>query len=270
MRLKGKVAFIAGAGNNMGRAIPVLFAQEGASVMLVSHNQADIDETARQVRSVLTGEPEHVVRDAGTPHPRVATAALDLLDRAAVASAVAETVRRFGGIDIVVNAAGGYSGPHPELSPADAAFFATAMPGILNVQINVCDAVWPHLEARGGGSIINLGAAPLTRLVGTPAYHAGKLGMLGLSQSLAWRGGPKNIRVNTISPGRMRLPLPEPPYDAASLPKLGALATRFGSGVDVAYAALYFASDESAWVTGSELIVDGGDTAMSQFPEKKL
>ena len=70
---------------------------------------------------------------------------------------------------IVVNAAGGYSGAHPELRPADSAWFATAMDNLLNTLINVCDACWPHLEARGGGSVINIGAAPLTRLVGTPA-----------------------------------------------------------------------------------------------------
>jgi NAD(P)-dependent dehydrogenase (short-subunit alcohol dehydrogenase family) len=270
MRLKGKVAFIAGAGNNMGRAIPVLFAQEGASVMLVSRNRDDLEETARQCRAAA-GETEQVVRSA-TPVPvaQVGTALLDLKDRAAVQAAVAECVRLFGGVDIVANVAGGYSGAHPELPPADPDFFAEAMPNLLNTVINVCDACWPHLQARGGGSIVNIGAAPLTRLVGTPAYHAGKLGMLGLTQSLAWRGAPHNIRVNTISPGRMRLPLPNPPYDPANLPKLGNLATRFGSGVEVAYAALYFAGDESAWVTGADLNVDGGDAAMSQFPERQL
>lgn len=264
MRLKGKVAFIAGAGNNMGRAIPVLFAQEGASVMLVTHNAADAEETSRQVSAVLASLPSE-------GRPKVAAEVIDLQDRDAVQRAVDRTVALFGGIDIVVNAAGGYSGAHPELRPADSAWFATAMDNLLNTLINVCDACWPHLESRGGGSVINIGAAPLTRLVGTPAYHAGKLGMIGIGQSLAWRGAPQNIRVNNVSPGRMRLPLPEGgPYDPASLPKLGNLATRFGSGVDVAYAALYFASDESAWVTGTDLTVDGGDAAMAQFPDKKL
>ncbi|MSQ10235.1 MAG: SDR family oxidoreductase [Dehalococcoidia bacterium] len=260
MRLKGKVAFIAGAGDNMGRAIPVLFAQEGACVMLVTRNQANLDETARQTRAAAGAEADQ----------RVATALLDLKDQAAVLAAIAECVRRFGGLDIVANVAGGYSGAHPELTAADPAFFTEAMPNLLQTLINVTDAAWPHLQARGSGSVINVGAAPLTRLVGTPAYHGAKLGMIGISQSLAWRGAPDNIRVNNISPGRMRLPLPQPPYSADTLPKLGTLATRYGSGVDVAYAALYFAGDESAWVTGADLVVDGGDAAMSQFPDKKL
>jgi len=259
MRLAGKVVFVAGAGDNMGRAIPVLFAQEGASLMLVTRNQANLDETARQVRQVCGADADQ----------RVATALLDLKDGAAVQAAMAECVQKFGGIDTLVFTAGGYSGAHPELTAADPAFFAEAMPNLLQTLVNVTDAAWPHLVARGG-AIINVGAAPLTRLVGTPAYHGAKLGMIGISQSLAWRGAPHNIRVNNISPGRMRLPLQPPPYSADALPKLGTLATRFGSGVDVAYAALYFASDESAWVTGADLTVDGGDAAMSQFPDKKL
>lgn len=254
MRLEGKVALVAGAGNNMGRAIPVLFAQEGARQMLLTHNAEDLAETERQVRQ-RGGEVE--------------AQQIDLQDYAAVQRAVARAIERFGGIDIVVNAAGGYAGPRPGEDPLEKDFFDAGLRNLVNTLAYVCQASYRALKQRGGGSIINIGAAPMTRYNGTPVYGVGKKGMLGFTESLARRAAADNIRVNTISPGRMRLALPEPPYDTAAITGVGPVATRFGSGLDVAYAAVYYASDESVWVTGSELVVDGGDAILAEMSQRK-
>ncbi len=254
VRLANKVALIAGAGDNMGRSIPVLFAQEGARQVVVSRNRDALAETAKQVRGV-GGEAEEVQTD--------------LLDMYAVKKVVDLAVARYGGIDIVVNNAGGFSGAGPGDDTVDAEFFARAVTNLLNTMANVCQAALPALRARGGGSIVNISSAPSIRLNSNVAYGAGKEGMIGFSRGLARRLLPDNIRVNTISPGRMRAGSPPPPFSSGGLRLIGPDGRpRWGAGLDVAYAALYLASDEAAWVTGAELIVDGGDAVLTSYPDR--
>lgn len=257
MRLEGKVALIAGAGDRMGRGIPVVFAQEGARLVLVSRNEEHLAETVRMARAA-GGEVEWL---AG-----------DLLDPLTSARAVALARERFGGVDIVANVAGGFADARLDQDPVEIDFFNRATANLLQTMNNVCQAAHSALRERGGGSIINVSAAPITRL-NNPAYGAGKDGMLGFTRGLARRLAADNIRVNTISPGRIRLVVPEPPLQPADLQAGGRVSSsrpleRMGSGLDVAYAALYFAADESVWVTGAELIVDGGDAVLAAYPER--
>ena len=109
----------------------------------------------------------------------------------------------------------------------------------------------------------------MIRLDSNVTYGAGKEGMHGFTRSLARRLAAGNIRVNTIAPGRMRAGSPPPPFSSEGLCLVSKEGRpRWGSGLDVAYAALYLASDESAWVTGAELIVDGGDAVLAPYPDR--
>jgi NAD(P)-dependent dehydrogenase (short-subunit alcohol dehydrogenase family) len=250
MRLAGKIAIIAGTGDNMGRAIPQLFAQEGARLILISRNAQALQETARLVTA------------AGGQAP--ITVQGDLTQPGAMEQALAAAQAEFGGLDILVNASGGFFEPRRDLPDTDDAFFDTAIDGLLKAMLRNCRLAAPVLAARGGGVIINLGANGSTRNRANPVYAAGKEGMIGLTRNLARRLYPQNIRVNLISPGLIW----QEWQGERVTPVTGGLG-RYGTGPDVAYAALYLASDEAAWVTGSELVVDGGDDALALPPVRE-
>ncbi len=122
-------------------------------------------------------------------------------------------------------------------------------------------AVIPHFKQAGGGTILTIGAAYKTIRDGNVAYATVKEGVIGFTRNLARELHPHNIRVNSICPGLIRQPLPAGPV---GLPQR--LLARKGQPEDVAYAALYLASDESPWVTGQTLVVDGGDEILASQP----
>ena len=252
-RLAGKVALITGTAGGQGRAAALRFAAEGATV-------AGCD-----VKADGAAETVEMVRAAGgqmtSTHP------LDLSDEAAVQEWVREVAGRYGGIDIVYNNAGATRfAPIEHTTYADWSF---TMRNELDIVFLVTRAAWPHLKARGGGCVLLVGStAGITGSMTNPrvAHTASKGGIVALTRQLAAEGAPYGVRVNCVSPGMVRSPATEADLlapdssmrDIARAIPLG----RIGTADEVASCALFLASDEASYVTGANLVVDGGWSAV--------
>lgn len=245
--LKGRTALITGGGTGIGLEIATAYARLGAAVMLVGRNEERVQEAAAALSS-----------EGG----QAAAGKCDVRNYEEVKQAVEATVARFGSLDILVNnAAGNFVCPSSELSPNG---FRTVIDIDLNGSFYGCHAAYPHLKAsRYGGSIISI--ITMLGVTGWPgAVHAAsaKGGILSMSRTLAVEWGGDGIRVNTISPG----PIGDTEgvqrmYIDAGKGELEAQKTalrRFGRKSDIANAAVYLGSDLANYVTGENLIVDGG------------
>jgi meso-butanediol dehydrogenase / (S,S)-butanediol dehydrogenase / diacetyl reductase len=252
-RLAGKIALITGTGGGIGRAAALRFAAEGARVVGCDRNPAGSEETAR------------LAKEAGGT--MVAMAPVDLGDPAQAAVWVEQAVAVFGGVDILYNNASAIRmGPIDQLSIEDWRF---TVHNELDTVFYVTRAVWPHLVRRGGGSIVNMGSIAAIRGVAfTPqnAHSAAKGGVLALTLQLAAEGGRHGIRANAISPGMTATPATPPLLDNPTPALHAELARmplgRVGRPEDIANAALFLASDESSWITGTNIVVDGGASAL--------
>jgi len=247
-RLKGKVALITGAGMGMGREASVLFAEEGARVVV-----ADINAKA-------AGETVDLVGKAGGQAVAVTG---DVAVEADVKRMVEEGVGAFGALHVLYNNAGVlWKDKDRGVLETDGTQWDRVM------GINLKSVFWvtkhgiPHLRAAGGGSIILIGSvsalAGFTRA--QDAYTAAKGGLISLNKSLAIQFAKDGIRSNVIHPGIVETPL-QAPYLTDELRaefKTGIPLGRIGQPRDIAYAALFLASDESSFMTGAEMIVDGG------------
>jgi NAD(P)-dependent dehydrogenase (short-subunit alcohol dehydrogenase family) len=251
-RLDGKVALITGTGGGQGRAAARLFAREGARVVGCDLKREGSEETVATVRA-----------EGGE---MVAMAPVDLGDSAAARAWVAEGVAAFGGIDVLYNnAAAARFASIADLTDED---WHWVIRNELDLVFYTCSAAWPHLLDRGGGAIVNTGSVcGVSSLPATPGsfVHAATKGaVIALTRELALEGGPHGIRANSVSPGIIESPataglLSDPERRRAHLDSL--MLERIGEVEDVASAALYLASDESSWVTGANLMVDGGFSA---------
>jgi len=263
-RLKGKVALVLGAGSvgqgvGNGRAICVLFAREGAKLAGVDVSLAAAEETARLVAS--EGNAMLVL-------------AADVTKEEDLRRAIDAAAAKFGRIDVLVNNVGGsIPGGPEEIAPEDwhAQFHHNLHYVYLSIRM-----VAPLMVKQGGGSIVNLSSIAGLRHLGNElaAYAASKAGLQHFSRVAAVRYAPHGVRVNTVIPGLMNTPLvaarlahQQAGGDAAALvarrharPPMG----RMGDAWDVAWAALYLASDEARYVTGAEIVVDGGLTATTR------
>jgi NAD(P)-dependent dehydrogenase (short-subunit alcohol dehydrogenase family) len=260
-RLQGKIALIVGAGCvgpgwGNGRAECVLFAQEGAKIFAVDRDLAPMEETVARVK------------EAGG---EIVTHTCDVTQSADVAAMVKACKDRFGRIDVLVNNVGG-SAPGGPVEMAEEAWDAQVDLNLKSVFLT-CKRVLPVMEEQGGGSIINTASASGIRWTGAAqvAYAACKAGVIQFSKVVAVQYAPKHVRVNTLVPGQLHTPMVEvrlaKTRAGGDVDKL--LAQRqariplgfMGDGRDTANAALFLASDESRWVTGTEIVLDGGMSA---------
>jgi NAD(P)-dependent dehydrogenase (short-subunit alcohol dehydrogenase family) len=255
MRLAGKVAVITGAGQGIGRETALLFAREGANVVV-----ADINRAAA----------EQVVAEIGAE--RAVAVQVDVAKAAEVAEMIAISETTFGAVHVLFNNAGIMH------SRDDSALTTEEDVWDLTMNINLKGVFWgckygiPALRRAGGGSIIN--TASFVALLGaaTPqiAYTASKGGVLAMTRELAVVHAREQIRVNAICPGPLRTELLMKflDTDAKKQRRLVHIPMgRFGEAHEIANASLFLASDESSFVTGATFTVDGGITAAYVTPE---
>ncbi|HUQ76669.1 MAG TPA: SDR family oxidoreductase [Burkholderiales bacterium] len=255
-RLKGKVALIAGAGCigpgwGNGRATAVRFVEEGAQVFAVDRNAASMEETLAKA-------------------PGIASHVCDVTDRAAVGAMVDACVKRFGRIDILVNNVGG-SAPGGPVEMSEEVWDAQVDHNLKSVFLG-CKYVLPVMERQGSGAIVNIASVSGIRWSGSAqvAYAATKAGVIQLSRVVAVQYAPKGIRVNTVVPGQLHTPMVEArlagqraggDVEALLKTRVRRIPIGFaGDGRDTANAVLFLASDEARFITGTEIVVDGGMT----------
>lgn len=248
MRLDGKTALITGAGSGMGRLAAEVFAREGAAVVATDVAAEGLRETVERVRSA---------------EGRILGLEGDVAHADDVRRWVEEAVNAYGQLDILYNNAGIFPDEDGSVTDLDETVFERVIDVNLKGVYLCCKFGVPALIRAGGGSIVNVASfvALLGCTVPQDAYTASKGAVLALTRSLAVQFGPHNIRANAICPGPIETPLlrellrdEEARQRRLSRIPLG----RFGRPEDVVYAALYLASDESAWTTGTTFVVDGG------------
>jgi len=252
-RLSGKVALVTGGGSGIGRGCALMFARHGARVMSTDLNVQSAAET------VALGSGEGLSIES--LHP------IDLTIPADVQRLVEQTVQRFGRLDVLVNAGAWGAFEWIEAMDYERHWRRTIAAELDSVFI-VCKAAWPHLKASGRASVINFASAnSFVALEGSPAlaHCAGKGGVLAMTRQLAMEGAPHNIRANSICPGMTVTSATQPVLDNMVAVREAArrktMLGRFAQPEDIAWAAVYLASEEASWVTGADFSIDGGATA---------
>jgi NAD(P)-dependent dehydrogenase (short-subunit alcohol dehydrogenase family) len=260
-RLRDKVAIVTGAGSvgagwGNGRAIAVRFAEEGAKVLAVDRDLEPLAETIARVRD-----------SGGT----IVTHRCDVTDGGEVAGMVHACLDTWGRVDVLVNNVGG-SAPGGPVEMPEEVWDAQVDLNLKSVFLG-CKHVLPVMERQGGGAIVNVASTSGVRWTGAAqvAYAATKAAVIQLSRVVAVQYAGRGVRVNTVVPGQLHTPMVEArlarqraggDVEALLRQRQARIPLPFmGDGRDTANAALFLASDEARFVTGTELVVDGGMTA---------
>ena len=273
MRLQGKVAIVTGGGRGIGRGIALMFAREGARVAIASRTVPNVERVVAEIEAA-GGE------GLGVP--------TDVADENQMKHLVEATHERFGGLDILVNNAGiGFGRPIDEATVAE---YTSVMDTNLKGMFLGCHFGVPLMKAAGKGSIISISS--VHGVLGYPRnsmYAATKGGIIGSARSLAAELAPFRIRVNVISPGAIwlggtpehQLPRIAEEFHDEFMQRFGNAYREWssytqplektGEADDIAYCATYLASDESLFVTGQNIVVDGGlTTNLMHYPRDDL
>lgn len=254
-RLDGKTALITGAATGLGRAAAELFAAEGASVVV-----ADVSAGHDTVAAIVAADG------------RASFVAIDVTDDESIAAAVAHATSTFGGLHVLYNNAGispaGDEGPEQTDDATWAAVLDVNVTGVARC----CRHGIPAMLASGGGSIINVASFVAHMGAATPqiAYTASKGAVVALTREIAVIYARRGIRANALCPGPVLTPLLAKflSDDARRQRRLVHIPMgRFGEPIEIANAALFLASDESSFMTGQSLLIDGGITAAYTTPE---
>ena len=253
--LAGKVAVVTGVASGIGRAVARRLAAGGVRVVVADLRPDPRDGTHEEGGHTTT--VELICSDGG----EATFAETDVSKASTVSRAVATAVEHFGALDIMVNNAGIWHGHRTILDETEAEFDSTIATNLKGVWLG-CKAAIAHVVGAGtGGSIVNIASiAGMVGLAAEPAYSASKGGVIGLTRQLAIDYAPHRIRVNAVAPGFVETSLSRsvmgdnPEHDLTPWPRLGTVA-------DVASAVAFLASDESGWMTGEVLVVDGGYSA---------
>jgi len=248
MRLKDKISIVTGAAHGIGRAIALRFAEEGAAVLVADVDEQAGEETAAEIRK--KGRPASFVR-------------CDVSVASQIEHVVKLAGEKTGRIDVLCNNAA-LLGPWHDIATAteqewDRYFRVTLLGAATFIK-----ATLPYMQPHRAGSIVNV--ASIQGIVGarsSVAYTSMKHGMIGLTRSVAYDYGPHNIRCNAICPGPINTRISPPPGSEWRQRQIDkTMLGRTGEPEEIAPAAVFLASDESSFVTGITLPVDGGWTAM--------
>jgi len=257
-RLAGKVAIVTGAGSvgpgwGNGRAAAVLFAAEGARVFAVDRNPAAMDETLARIAETGGEVTAHFC---------------DVTDSAAIEAMIAAARERYGRVDVLLNNVGGSAAGGP-VEMSEEVWDAQIDSNLTSVFLG-CKHVLPVMVEQGGGAIVNMSSTSGLRWTGAAqvAYAASKAAIIQLSRVVAAQYAARGIRVNTVVPGQMHTPMVEArlagqraggDIEALLAQRQKRIPLGFmGDGRDTAHAALFLASDEARFITGTEIVVDGG------------
>ncbi|WP_219894215.1 SDR family NAD(P)-dependent oxidoreductase [Aquisediminimonas profunda] len=250
-RLISKVCIVTGTGGSMGREAARMFAAQGALVV-----GCDIDPSrAAETLALVTRAGGRMT----SLHP------VDLSLQSGAKALINFAIAEFGRIDVLYN--NGAAAEFAWLPDMSGDQWNFTLRNEMDVIFHTVQAVWPHMLAGGGGSIINVGSVSgkiAYQVLPALAHSAAKGGVIAMTKHLAMEGGPHAIRANSISPGlilsdAVRALMRDPAWEGPMLNKI--MLGRPGEPEDVVQAAIYLASDESRWVTGADFAIDGGTTA---------
>lgn len=255
-KLEGKVAIVTGAGGGIGQASAILFAREAAAVAAVDLKERELQATVGQIRA-----------EGGS----AIGIAADVTKTVDVRRIIDETISTFGVPTIVFNNAGINADNRRPLTEIPEEDFARTIEVNLKAPWLMMKYVVPHMIAAGGGSIINTASISAFTVASTASYSASKAGLVALTRVAAVELGHHNIRVNALCPGATATPLASeqraelkargPPTADEIIDRLSVLG-RMGEPMEQAKMALFLASDDSSFATGSPFIVDGGWTCI--------
>jgi 3-oxoacyl-[acyl-carrier protein] reductase len=257
-RFTGKIAIVTGGAGGLGQAISAALADEGARVAIFDTSPESIDRALAELKgsSSLRGPAD------GTGF---LGSIVDVRDRASVARGVDEVVAAFGGVDILIAAAGGSLGTPRDIDDIEPEHLDLVIDVNIKGTFNCAQAAVPQMKARGGGTIVNfssIGGRSTSPVTGIP-YAAAKAGVLGLTRRLAREVGPDNIRVNAIAPGLFLTGRLQGMFDAMAEKDrnevLDAIPLhRMPELRECVDPVLFLASEESSYITGAVLDVNGG------------